>query len=77
MFGRERRCPLSQRSVRTALIVFPPPAFDDLLGLVQGHEPVHVQTLGAKGAVERVRLSDRFEGRSARLTSRRKLALNV
>src|SRR5690349_4420162 len=47
-------CPLPQRSVRTALIVFPPPAFDDLLGLGQGHEPVHIQTLGSKRAIERL-----------------------
>jgi len=44
----------SQRSVRTTLIVFPSPAFDDLPCLRQGGEPVYIQTLGPQRAVERL-----------------------
>jgi hypothetical protein len=48
--------------VRTTVIVFSPPRLDDLPGLDQRREPVHIQALGAQGAVERlhVRVVGRF-----------------
>jgi hypothetical protein len=48
--------------VRTTVIVFSPPRLDDLLGLGQCLEPVHIQTLRAQGSVERLpmRVVSRF-----------------
>ena len=40
--------------MRTTVIVFPPPPLDDLPGLRQGCEPMHVQTLGPQRTVERL-----------------------
>jgi hypothetical protein len=46
-------CPFSERSVRTTLIVFLPPCFDQPLRLGQRPEPVSIQALGSEGSVER------------------------
>ena len=44
--------PVRERCVRTTLIVFLPPAFDQHLGLPHISEPVRVQALGSEGTVE-------------------------
>jgi hypothetical protein len=43
---------VSQRAVETSLIVIGPPFFDNLLGLVEAHEPILIQAFIPKLAVE-------------------------
>jgi hypothetical protein len=38
--------------VKTTLIVFLPPGFDELLGFVEVGEPVSIQTNGPEGSIE-------------------------
>src|ERR1019366_2315551 len=45
-------CPFSKRSVRTTLIVFLSPVFDDPLCFIEIVEPVGIQALGAESPVE-------------------------
>jgi len=56
---------LSQRPVRTTLIVFPPPSPDDLLCLAQTGEPMRVEALRPEGPIKgfHVRLSVGLPGR--------------
>ena len=44
---------VSERAVRAALIIVAPPGFDDVLGLGERAELVHVQTLVSQSAVKR------------------------
>ncbi len=50
-------CPVIERCVRTALIIFPPPGLDELSCLFQIQEPVRAKALAAEGTVEEKDLS--------------------
>jgi hypothetical protein len=56
--------PLPERSVRTTLIVFLSPGFDEPFGFVEIGEPVSIQALGSEGPIERYH--ERIVGRLTR-----------
>ena len=64
-------CPVAESPVRTTLILFPSPGFEELSSILQIAEPVGVEALRAEGSVERF-----AEGVVGWLTRTREVALH-